>query len=222
MGLATAAILAEKGMEVAITGRDAVKMEQALATLNHKAQGQCVDATRTDEVKAFMDATGKTDHLVLALSDGSGGGLFRDLDLSSLRRGFEAKLFPQLQMLQAVLPYLTPGGSVTFITSVSGTFANPGTSGFAAVNSALNAMVPVLAKELQPTRINAVAPGVIDTPWWNFLADDARKQAFDEYARTTPAGRVGQPQDVAKLIAQLIDNTFITGQVIVVDGGLRL
>jgi NAD(P)-dependent dehydrogenase (short-subunit alcohol dehydrogenase family) len=222
IGLATAAMMIEKGAEVLITGRDTAKLEQALKTLNHRAKGQSVDARRADEVKSFLAGAGTIDHLVLALSDGKGGGPFKDLDLEELRQGFENKLFPQLQTLQAALPSLSPGGSVTFVTSVSGCIANPGTSGYAAVNGALNRMTPILARELQPVRVNAVAPGVIDTPWWSFLPEDARKQAFGEYAGKTPAGRVGQPQDVARLIVQLIGNSFITGQVIMVDGGLGL
>jgi NAD(P)-dependent dehydrogenase (short-subunit alcohol dehydrogenase family) len=83
-------------------------------------------------------------------------------------------------------------------------------------------MVPTLAKELRPLRINAVSPGVIDTPWWNFLPEDARNATFAQYAQAAPVGRIGKPEDIAAVIAQLIQNTFITGQIITVDGGLAL
>ena len=82
--------------------------------------------------------------------------------------------------------------------------------------------VPILAAELRPLRVNGVSPGVIDTPWWDFLPAEQREAAFTEYAAKTPVGRVGKPDDIAEAVAFLVTNTFMTGQVIVCDGGLRL
>lgn len=222
IGLATAALLANKGAEVIITGRNREKMEQALATLPATVKGQLADAADGEALKSCMAAAGQIDHLVLALSGAKGGGLFRDLDLAQLRAGFEEKFFPQLQALQAALPYMTSNGSVTFITAVSAQAKAPGVSGLGAINGALELMVPVLAKELKPLRINAISPGVIDTPWWSFLTEEARRETFSQYAQAAPAGRVGKPEDIAQAIVQLISNTFITGQVLTVDGGLGL
>jgi len=222
IGLATAALLANNGAEVIITGRKREKMEQALATLPAAVKGQLADAADVAALKACMAAAGQIDHLVLALSGAKGGGLFRDLDLAQLRAGFEEKFFPQLQALQAALPYMAANGSVTFITAVSAQAKAPGVSGLGAINGALELMVPVLAKELKPLRVNAVSPGVIDTPWWGFLPEEARRETFSQYAQAAPAGRVGKPEDIAAAIAQLISNTFITGQVLTVDGGLGL
>lgn len=222
IGLATAALLANNGADVIITGRNPEKMEQALATLPAAVKGQLADAADVEALKACMAAAGQIDHLVLALSGAKGGGLFRDLDLAQLRAGFEEKFFPQLQALQAALPYMTANGSVTFITAVSARAKAPGVSGLGAINGALELMVPVLAKELKPLRINAVSPGVIDTPWWRFLPEEARRETFSQYAQAAPVGRIGKPEDIAAAIAQLISNTFITGQVLTVDGGLGL
>lgn len=222
IGLATAALLANTGAEVTIMGRNREKMEQALVSLPASVKGQLADAINAEALKTCMAAVGSIDHLVLALSGAKGGGLFKDLDLAQLRAGFEEKFFPQLQALQAALPYMTTNGSVTFITAVSSRAKAPGVSGLGAINGALELMVPVLAKELKPLRVNAVSPGVIDTPWWSFLPEEARRETFSEYAQVAPVGRVGQPDDVAQAIAQLISNTFITGQVLTVDGGLGL
>ncbi len=82
--------------------------------------------------------------------------------------------------------------------------------------------MPILAAELRPLRVNAVSPGVIDTPWWDFLEEAQRTALFAEYAAKTPVGRVGQPEDVAQAMALLITNGFISGQVLTCDGGLRL
>ncbi|MFI9306983.1 SDR family oxidoreductase [Streptomyces triculaminicus] len=72
---------------------------------------------------------------------------------------------------------LGPGGRFA-ITSASGRTAFPGTAGLAAVNGALAAMVPPLAVELAPLRVNAVSPGVIDTPWWDQIPEEQREALF--------------------------------------------
>jgi NAD(P)-dependent dehydrogenase (short-subunit alcohol dehydrogenase family) len=113
-------------------------------------------------------------------------------------------------------------GSLTFISAASAGSPVPGAAGFAAINGALEAMVPALAVELKPLRINAISPGVVDTPFWHGLSDDERHQMFDQYASATPVGRVATPEDVAQAVVSIIGNDFITGTVLPVDGGLTL
>lgn len=97
----------------------------------------------------------------------------------------------------------------------------PGTAGTGAANAAVAGLIPILCAELRPLRVNAVSPGVIDTPWWDFLSADQRVPVFAEYATKTQVGRVGQPEDVAQVVAFLINDGFMSGQTIVCDGGLR-
>jgi NAD(P)-dependent dehydrogenase (short-subunit alcohol dehydrogenase family) len=105
---------------------------------------------------------------------------------------------------------------------VSAHAAAPGTAGIGAANAAVAMFVPILAAELRPLRVNGVSPGVVDTPWWDFLPSEQRNAVFADYAAKTPVGRVGNPDDIAQAIAFLIAGTFMTGHVIVCDGGLRL
>lgn len=116
---------------------------------------------------------------------------------------------------------MNKGGSITLITAVSATAKMPGTSGLAAINGALELMVPVLAKEL-PVRVNAVSPGVIDTSWWNFLPAEAKQEAFAQYGSQTLAGRVGKAKEVADAVSFLINNAYVTGMVVRCDGGLGI
>lgn len=222
VGLATAQYLAAQGAAVVIVGREQAKLDQAAATVGHGARAFSVAADDQPALEQFFAGLGPVHHLVLTLSGGKGMGLFRELDLNELRAGFEGKFWVQLGVLKAALPYLEPTASVTFVTAISARATSPGTSGLAAINGALETMVPILAKELRPVRVNAVSPGVIDTPWWNFLPADAKQQTFGQYAAGTPVGRVGQPEDVAHTIQFLIENSFITGSIIEIDGGLRL
>ncbi|TWJ03450.1 NAD(P)-dependent dehydrogenase (short-subunit alcohol dehydrogenase family) [Mucilaginibacter frigoritolerans] len=222
MGFATAKLLIARGFSVIILGRDIEKLNQALQELGSNARGKSVDATDSETLKQSIAEIGRIDHLVVALSGGKGIGRFSELNLNDLRQGFEGKFFPQLQVAQAVLPYIATKGSITFITSISSRSKAIGTAGLGAINGAIEIMVPTLAKELKPLRINAVAPGVINTTWWDFLPPERKQETFSQYNETIPLGRIGEPDDVAGLIATLIENTYITGQVIAVDGGLSL
>ncbi|MBD3920336.1 SDR family oxidoreductase [Paenibacillus sp. PR3] len=222
MGLASAQMLSAGGAEVVITGRDSAKLEEALRQLEGNASGECLDASSPEAVTTFYERQGAFDHLIISVSGAKGAGNFRELALDDLRGGFEAKFWPQLTAAQLSLNTISANGSITFITAISARSVSPGTSGLAAINAALEAMVPNLALELAPLRVNAVSPGVVNTAWWNWLPAEQREAAFSGYADNTPVGRVGAPDDIAKAIAYLVDNTFVTGTVLEVDGGLRL
>ncbi|MDH6139277.1 MULTISPECIES: SDR family oxidoreductase [Kitasatospora] len=222
IGEAAAAGFAADGAEVVITGRNQQRLQEAVARIGHGATGRAVDAVDQAAVAALFAELGTVDHLVLSVSGSAGGGAFADLDLAELARGFDGKFWPQIRSLQAALPHLRKDGSVTFITAGSSRSAFPGTAGLAAINGALDAMVPPLAVELAPLRVNAVSPGVIDTPWWDRVPQEQREQLFQGLAATTPVGRVGRPQDVAQAIHMLAANTFITGIVIDCNGGASL
>lgn len=75
---------------------------------------------------------------------------------------------------------------------------------------------------MTPIRINTVSPGIIDTPWWDGMPKEAKEAIFKQTAETLPVHRVGRPEDVAKAITFLIENEFVTGTIIEVDGGAHL
>ncbi|MBO1333891.1 SDR family oxidoreductase [Streptomyces sp. VRA16 Mangrove soil] len=222
IGEATAALFAAQGAEVTITGRDRAKLDEAAARIGGKTTPYRMDATDQADIDAFFAGTAPVDHLVIAVSGAAGAGPFAELDLADLAHGFDAKFWPQLRILKAALPHLTERASVTLITAASARSAFPGTAGLAAINGALEAMIPPLAVELAPRRINAVSPGVIDTPWWHRVPAEQRKELFDGLAATTPVGRVGSPGEVAQAINSLAVNGFITGVVLDCTGGANL
>ncbi|MGY0017763.1 SDR family oxidoreductase [Streptomyces sp. cg35] len=222
IGEATAALFARGGAEVTITGRDRTKLDEAAARIGGKTSTYRMDATDQADIDAFFAASAPIDHLVIAISGAAGSGPFAGLDLADLAHGFDAKFWPQLRVLQAALDHLTEHASVTFVTAASARAAFPGTSGLAAINGALESMVPPLAVELAPRRINAVSPGVIDTPWWDRVPAEQRKELFAGLAATTPVGRVGTAGEVAAAINALATNGFITGTVLDCTGGANL
>lgn len=221
IGLATAILLLERGYEVTIAARNQEKLEAVRAS-NPRLKTCVFDATDPENIRSAFTAIGPFDHLVLAMGSGHGAGPFATLEIADLRAGFETKMVPHFASAQAALPFLREGGSITFVSAVSARSSMPGTAGLAAVNAAIEALVPVLAVELKPLRVNAVSPGVVDTPWWDFLSSDQRGPALDGFASRTPVGRVGKPQDIAETIAFLVANGFMSGHVVVCDGGIRL
>jgi NAD(P)-dependent dehydrogenase (short-subunit alcohol dehydrogenase family) len=221
IGLAAAQRLVDGGRDVVVTGRNQAKLEAALARLGKNATGQTLDARDAAALRSFFAEVGQVDHVVVTVTGEPGTKPFADLTESDLREGVDGKLLPHALTAQAALQALRSDGSLTFITAASAGAAMPTTAALAAVNAGIEAMVPVLAVELAPRRVNAVSPGVVDTGWWDFLGD-AREGAFADLASGTPVGRVGKPEDIASAIGFLIDNTFTTGVVIRVDGGARL
>ena len=208
-------------MEVTITGRDKEKLEAARQSLGGRARASSVDSANAKEVRAFFSSLGEFDHLILAFGSRRGAGPLASVSPDEIRQGFEEKVFPHIACAQAALPFLRKSGSVTFLSAVSGQASMPGTAGIGAANAAIAALVPILASELKPIRVNAVSPGVIDTPWWDFLTKEQKAQAFAGYAATAPVGRIGRPEDIADAIAFLVFNTFMTGHVLICDGGAR-
>lgn len=222
VGLETVRRMAVAGARVIATGRDDGKLRDAVGSLGAHVSGAAFDACDRGALDAFFAQAGPVDHLVLTLSGGEGAGEFAQLDLQSLRRGFEAKFWPQLEAAQAGARALRKGGSITFVTAISARNALPGTAGLAAINGALEAMIGSLARELKPSRVNAVSPGLVDTPWWDRVPAALKDDLFRQQVQTLPVGRVGRPQDVAHAIQFLIENGYVTGTVIECDGGLRL
>ena len=216
IGLATADRLTAAGHEVTVTGRDPEKLA-AVKDRVHAAEP--VDGTDAEQVRTFFDRIGPIDHLVLAFSPGSTGiGPLREIDLADLRAGFDGKLFAYLFAIQRA----EVTGSIIMVSAASARAALPGTVTLAAVNGAIERIVSPLAAELAPIRVNAVSPGVVDTPWWSFLPSDQRAAQFDAAGQQVPAGRVGTGRDVADAIAYLIAADYVTGSILPVDGGFTV
>jgi NAD(P)-dependent dehydrogenase (short-subunit alcohol dehydrogenase family) len=228
IGEAVAASLAGRGAKVLITGRSQERLDAAADRVRkseHVAGGEVaveahqLDATDAAAVAGFFGRLGPFDHLVLAASPGAVGlGPFAALEEAAVRRAFDGKFFAHFNVIKAARVRT----SVTIITAMSARAAYAGASALAAVNGALEAMVRPLAVELAPVRVNAVSPGVIDTPWWDGLPEDQRAELFASVAAVTPVKRVGRPEDVAEAVLYLTGSGFVTGTVLEVAGGANL
>ncbi len=136
------------------------------------------------------------------------------------RRIFGVNVIGTWQVTVAAVPHLRAGGegSIVNVSSLAGHRPVGSSIPYAASKAALSHMTVLLANVLGPQiRVNAVAPGLVDTPW---TADWDDVRAF--VAAQAPLGRSGTPQDIAEVIVSLVTARYVTGEVVQIDGGLHL
>lgn len=222
IGLATGEALVANGARITIGGRDQQRLAQAQGSLADGTQAIAVDATDPDALRSFFAQAGPIDDLVVTVTRRGGAGPASALAEQDLLDAFAGKSVAHLQAVALALPSLEAQGSITLVTAGSARAALQGTAGLAAVNGALEAAVPVLARELAPRRVNAVSPGVIETGWWDDLPEEQRQATLATFAERAPVGRNGRSEEVAHAIVAVLENRLLTGVVLPCDGGLRL
>jgi ketoreductase RED2 len=225
IGAATARAFSAGGAAVLVNSSRSVGDGEAVAAALPDAlyvQGDITDPAVPDLlVAAALERWGRLD--VLVNNAGTTAVIpHHDVQAASVdvwRRIFEVNVFGTWAMTVAALPALRAArGSVVNVASVAGVRPTGSSIPYAASKAALNHMTVLLAKVVGPeVRVNAVAPGLVDTPW---TADwDVVREVVTQVA---PLRRSGQPEDVAEVIVSLARAAYVTGQVVVVDGGLSL
>lgn len=225
IGAATARVFADAGASVLVNSARSVAEGEAVAASLPDAryvQGDITDVGVPERlVTAALDRWGRLDTLV---NNAGTTALIphHDLEAASVdvwRRIFEVNVFGTWAMSVAAMPALREArGSIVNVASVAGVRPTGSSVPYAASKAALNHMTVLLAKVVGPeVRVNAVAPGLVDTPWtedWDVVREVVRQVA--------PLKRSGQPEDVAEVVLALAQATYVTGQVVVIDGGLSL
>lgn len=226
MGLGIVEALLAEGAEVVLTGRDERKVEVARDRLAG-AQAHVVrsDATSAADIDALGALAADRLETLDAVFVNHGVAQFQtlaQLTPESFDRQFAVNTKGAVFTIQRLAPLVRDGGSIT-VTTVANDRIFPGLSGYSGSKEALDAIVKVLAAELLPRRIrvNAVAPGYIDTPSMGVPGlTDAERAAFAAEGDTTPFGRLGTIAEVAAAALFLgFDATYTTGVELPVDGG---
>jgi NAD(P)-dependent dehydrogenase (short-subunit alcohol dehydrogenase family) len=219
MGFATAQLLASQGNEIVIASKTREKIEKAALEIGGKTKAKTLDFTDELAVKNFFEEVGKFDHLVLIGAGLPAWGTFTKLESQALKNAFETKFFGYYYSAKHAIPHLRKDGSIVMTIGGAARKAIAGTSGVAAVNGAILAMGRTMSIELAPLRVNIVSPGLVDTPAYNWMDEEQKSAFFKQMGGQLPVGRVGKPEEVAHVIETVLDNNYITGSVIDVDGG---
>ncbi len=221
MGLAAARRFREEGYDVIVSSRSQARIDTALAEIGGGA-GYPLDYAEPDTIAAFFDNAGAHHHLVLAAAGPPAWGAFERLSEDRFRTAFDTKFWGYFRCLQRALPGLYETGSVTLISGAAARTAVPGMAGLSAVNGAIERLGITLARELAPRRVNVLSAGLVDTPAYDGMQADQRDAMFRDAAEQLPVGRVGTPSDIAEALLFLIRDSFVTGTVLDVDGGVRV
>ena len=208
------------GGQVVIVGYQQVRLDAAVEELEKyltNISGVAFDATDQNELQTFVERYAPFDHVISTLGGAMSGG-FLEASLATIRDTIEGKLFTNLMVAQQVIPHINQGGSLIFTSGTGGHPANA--SGAIIGNQAINTMVQGLAIEAAPrVRVNAVAPTWTPTGLWRGLGEQELQTQIDQVGQATPLKRVAAPAEVASGYLYLMQNEFITGEVLKIDGG---
>jgi NAD(P)-dependent dehydrogenase (short-subunit alcohol dehydrogenase family) len=211
IGRAVAQEAAARGAIVTVIGRSARAADNMRAAV--------ADVTDSAALAQAFAAIGKIDHLVLTAGARVGSPKLTELTRAELELAFNVKLFGSLFAIQAALPYLSPSASITLTSGLLSRKFGPGSLLKSGLNAAVDATAKSLARELAPRRVNVVSPGVVDTELWGEAGAESRVAAMARIGQGLPVGRVGTPQDVAQAYLLAMENGFVSGAVIDVEGG---
>jgi ketoreductase RED2 len=225
IGAATARAFAGLGARVVVNSATSVAAGEAVAAALPDACYVQGDITEPGTAQRLVErALGQWGRLDTLVNNAGTTAVIphHDVEAASVdvwRRIFEVNVFGTWGMTVAALPALRQAhGSVVNVASVAGLRPTGSSIPYAASKAALGHMTLLLAKSVGPdVRVNAVAPGLIDTPWtedWGVVREFVTQVA--------PLKRSGTPDDVAEVIVALAGASYVTGQVVGVDGGLSL
>jgi 3-oxoacyl-[acyl-carrier protein] reductase len=230
IGLAIAKALAAEGCKVVLAARDRQGLDAAVVEVGESAHGEVADLTNPADCERLVAAVqarfGRLDVLVANAGSGASVAPGRETP-EEWRRVIELNLFTATNLIGAARPLLAQdgGGAVVCISSICGREALGAPVTYSAAKAALDATVNGLSRPFaaEGVRINGVAPGNILFPggtWDRKLAENAEAVAA-MLARDVPQGGLGRPEDVANAVTFLASPraAFITGAVLVVDGG---
>lgn len=217
MGLAIARQASATGAAVIIGGRTSSKLDAALLEIGPSARALTVDTTSETSVQAFFETLGPIDHLAIPGSSVRTGTL-KEASLEDGLYTMQSKFWgPYLCAKYAVFK---SGGSLTLFSGILSRRPGKNDAVLGPVNAAVEALGRALARDLAPTRVNVISPGMTaGTEAYKDMPEAAREGMYESIAARLPVARVGTPDDIATATLMLMGNGFITGVTLDVDGG---
>jgi len=217
IGKAAALAFAAAGAHVTAAGR-------TKTTLNAIARSIDGEAVRLDvldnaQIEAFFADRRAFDHVVVTAASPLAGSV-ASLSLNDAKAAMESKFWGAYRVARAAR--INDGGSLTFVSGLLSQRPSATSVLQGSINAALEALARGLALERAPVRVNAISPGLIDTPLHDRMPADARDALYERMRTVLPARRMGQAEDVAAAIIFVATNPFVSGSTLDVDGGGRI
>jgi NAD(P)-dependent dehydrogenase (short-subunit alcohol dehydrogenase family) len=215
IGLATAEMAKREGADVIVASRNVERLDAVAEKLN--AIAIPADVTSDESVAKLFQSCGPVDHVVVTAAQ-LRTGPFKTVKMEDVRATMEGKFWGAWRVAQAA--DIRPGGSLTLVSGYLSIRPRPNAAIVSAANGALESLARALALELAPVRVNAVSPGIIDTPIRAAMPEAARLDMLAKTAASLPVGRVGVGEDIAQQILAFMTIGFATGSIVYLDGGV--
>jgi NAD(P)-dependent dehydrogenase (short-subunit alcohol dehydrogenase family) len=229
MGLATAKRFVQEGIDhVFVTGRRKDVLEAALAEIGEKATGVSGDVANLSDLDRLYEEVKKYGRKLDVIFANAGVALlapFGNVDEKFFDLHFNANVKGLFFSVQKGLPFLNDGASIILNASIATLKGFPGISVYSATKAAVRSFARTWTNELRERRIrvNAISPGHIDTPIFEgWQQGDALTKMKEDLAKSVPLGRMGDPDEIAKVVAFLASDeaSYVSGVELFVDGGV--
>jgi NAD(P)-dependent dehydrogenase (short-subunit alcohol dehydrogenase family) len=214
IGLSTAELAKREGADVIIASRNAERLNSVAGNLG--ATAIAADVTSDKSVENLFRACGPVDHVVVTAAQ-LRTGPFKTVAMEDVRATMEGKFWGAWRVARSA--DIRPGGSLTLVSGYLSIRPRPNSAIVGAANGAIESLARSLALELAPVRVNAVSPGIIDTPIRAAMPEAARRDMLARTAASLPVGRVGVGEDIARQILAFMTIGFATGSIVYIDGG---
>lgn len=222
LGFATAKAAAAEGANVIIVSSNAAKVQNAISELPGNGFGMQADLSDEDSVKRLFEEIGTLDHLVFTAGESLLLSKIGETEVATAREFFNLRYWGAFMAVKYAAPRINAGGSIVLTGGIVSARPNAGWSVGASICAAMDGFTRAMALELAPVRVNLVSPGVIRTSLWSSMAETERNAFYDQVALALPVSHVGEPEQVAQTYIYLMKQPFVTGQILVTDGGAVL
>ncbi|ASC60033.1 3-oxoacyl-[acyl-carrier protein] reductase [Vibrio vulnificus] len=204
-------------------GAELAKQLESDHTIVHVASRQTgLDISDEKSVYHYFETIGAFDHLIVTAGSYAPAGKVVDVEITQAKYAFDTKFWGAVLAAKHGARYLKQGGSITLTSGMLSRKVVAYTYVKAAINAAIEATTKVLAKELAPIRVNAISPGLTKTEAYKGMNADDRDAMYQRTQSHLPVGKVGEASDIAMAYLFAIQNSYMTGTVIDVDGGALL
>jgi NAD(P)-dependent dehydrogenase (short-subunit alcohol dehydrogenase family) len=218
IGKHLAQVLAARGEEVVITGRDAARAEAAAREIGGRTRGLALDLAEPASIEGRLAGLGAVKNLVIAAIERDDNSV-RKFDVARAQRLVTLKLVGYPEVVHVLASRFSPEASIVLFGGLAKERPYPGSTTVTTVNGGVNNMVKTLAVELAPVRVNAVHPGIVgDSPAWS----GKPPEVLQRVVARTPLGRLVTMEEVSGTVLFLLDNQGINGVNMYVDGGWLL